>query len=326
VKTTTLVGLSRDAGKTSYLNYWVAQNPQLSYCLAALGTSRVKTIDNRAICKPRWHIPRGAIFTALSLSVKSFTGLLEVIAVIQPDTPLGPVCLYRTKARLEVQSSGPNHAAPLIEVHRIARAWGCRHFIIDSALDRKAPLDLEFIDEMILAVGNDSPQDTFADISAQIRYWSLITALPPPPFPIMATHSSHPQSFSKNGRIIRTFDFPFLGKEPLIIRQLIEDKSPYLYLPASFTRQSWEKISALYEHWRGNFIVPSVFKIHLSLPILNRLDQKINVIHSICFDKLVVNSYSTQGAHRDCREWRHRFRSVFPQLNTIDISEITSRS
>ncbi|MBP7462576.1 MAG: hypothetical protein KBA26_14925 [Candidatus Delongbacteria bacterium] len=317
MRTIGIAGLSKDAGKTSIVNDYLSRIPSARIGVSTLGIYRPAATHY----KPMLSIPSGCFFTTIPDLLRSTRGLVRVISHPAISTALGPLFIYQSLAPISIRLAGPATSCQLNRLCRFFESISLDYLILDTSLDRKSVLNIDHLDEMILAAGAAcSPH--LESILDQCRFWADLSRLPASPFPIPSS-INHPVLLDHTGSIIHTYSFPLLGHELDLFAQLSDYQGNYLYLPAGLGQSSLSRILPFWKKWNGSLILKTAFHLQLDPESWSKIHHEgliIHLRHPLNLREIAINSYSPLHSI-DCRRMRTAFRQTFPDLTITDISD-----
>ena len=167
VQSMSIVGMCKNAGKTTMLNWLLAHTGRRQILgLTSIGRDGESTDVVTGTEKPSIFVPAGTLIT---------TGI---------PTPLGEVVVMRARSDGYVQLAGPSITAQLREVSRMFFELGATQSIIDGALGRKSLGARNVADGIVLCTGasyNMSMDKVIEDTANFCRLMDLPKAdtLPP---------------------------------------------------------------------------------------------------------------------------------------------------
>lgn len=150
-----IVGISKNAGKTTVLNALVESAPASVKPLGILSVG----VDGEArdlvsgISKPRIIAPAGTFFATASQALAVAQGRIEWVEPTGVGSPLGEVWVARAETDVAVMLAGVRQVSHLLRVKAIMRRHGAVRLLVDGALARQASLHAGVCDGVILAVG-----------------------------------------------------------------------------------------------------------------------------------------------------------------------------
>ena len=159
-----VVGLVKNAGKTTVVNALMANCPQ-RFGLTSLGLDGERTDHLTGLAKPSITPPAGTLVATTQGSLDRSRYAMETLEVLPFHTPLGRVVIGRAAGDGAVEVSGPTTLAELrVTVERL-HALGADQVIIDGAINRIGSASPRVSDGVVVATGG-MVGDTLDDVLA----------------------------------------------------------------------------------------------------------------------------------------------------------------
>ena len=139
VKTMSIVGMCKNAGKTTVLN-WLLQNSRRDRVLGltSIGRDGESSDVVTGTFKPSIFVPKGTMIATAKDMLRLGDVTQEILMTTGIPTPLGEVIIMRALSDGYVQLAGPSITAQLKDVSRWFFELGADQSIIDGALGRKS--------------------------------------------------------------------------------------------------------------------------------------------------------------------------------------------
>ncbi|MFV0517187.1 MAG: hypothetical protein ACK5MV_07310 [Aminipila sp.] len=154
-KTLSIVGMSKNAGKTTALNYLIEEAMDEGMILGITSTGRDgETVDLvTGTEKPRVFLDNGTIVSIPKQLYELSDAGLEILRMSKYSTALGQLLLCRVVESGYVQIAGPVSTSDHKAMCQEMLSLGAEMIIIDGAIDRKSIASPETSDAIILATG-----------------------------------------------------------------------------------------------------------------------------------------------------------------------------
>lgn len=150
-----VVGLSKNAGKTVTLNHLIHAAAARKVALGLVSTGRDGE-ERDAITelpKPRIWAPAGAWVATAQSALAAATATLTKFRELPLMTPFGPVVLARVEREGEVLLIGPGSVRRVGEVVGALEGYGARLTLVDGSFDRIAAAAPGITGRVVLAAG-----------------------------------------------------------------------------------------------------------------------------------------------------------------------------
>jgi hypothetical protein len=169
-----VVGLAKNAGKTTVVNALMANSPQ-RFGLTSLGLDGERTDHLTGLAKPSITPPAGTLVATTQGSLDRSRYAMEALEVLPFHTPLGRVVIGRAAGVGAVEVSGPTTLAELrVTVERL-QALGADQVLVDGAINRIGSASPRVSDGVVVATGG-MVGDTLEDVlDATVGALDLLT-------------------------------------------------------------------------------------------------------------------------------------------------------
>ena len=185
VQSMSIVGMCKNAGKTTMLNWLLAHTGRRQILgLTSIGRDGESTDVVTGTEKPSIFVPAGTLIATAKDMLRLGDVTKEILITTGIPTPLGEVLVMRARSDGYVQLAGPSITAQLREVSRMFFELGATQSIIDGALGRKSLGARNVADGIVLCTGasyNMSMDKVIEDTANFCRLMDLPKAdtLPP---------------------------------------------------------------------------------------------------------------------------------------------------
>ncbi len=315
-KITAIVGLSKNSGKTTFLN-WLLSKSNLGNCgIITTGRDGEELDLVSGNKKPKVIIPNNYYYTTLPHEIIHNSHFLEVIEKLPFNAVGKPLWLVKTHNNIEAEIVGPASVKSQLNLANHILEKGANHIIIDGALDRKSIALSKEIDSLIIVV---SP--VAGNLNTIVEKLKKIFFLTKIPVDKQAVLSSDNICLLKDKRIVELPLKYLFGNEKTLLEQVSEFKPNKVYFPGAITEKSFSKIVPMLK--KTNLLIKHPLNLHLTDTQLKKLFELTDITSLIKFhlDGIAVNSYGVNGNNFDCEEMRGKIRTAFPEIPVIDIYE-----
>ena len=185
VQSMSIVGMCKNAGKTTMLNWLLAHTGRRQILgLTSIGRDGESTDVVTGTEKPSIFVPAGTLIATAKDMLRLGDVTKEILITTGIPTPLGEVVVMRARSDGYVQLAGPSITAQLREVSRMFFELGATQSIIDGALGRNSLGARNVADGIVLCTGasyNMSMDKVIEDTANFCRLMDLPKAdtLPP---------------------------------------------------------------------------------------------------------------------------------------------------
>jgi hypothetical protein len=302
-KTLSIVGLAKNAGKTTTLNYLIEEAMDEGICLGITSTGRDGETIDLVTCtdKPKIFLETGTI---VSIPVKLYEiadAGLEILEMTKYGTPLGPILICRVAESGYVQIAGPLNVKDHKRLCSKMLSLGAEIVLIDGAIDRKSIAAPGISDGVIIATGaviSRSMKKVVEETVHIVRLYGL---------PCLTDEAARDRITQKNQDdqimiIDKTGGFQLSDLKTGLaasrfIDEMIDDETAYVYIPGALTLSVVADIHpAKYKHVQ--FVVKDPTKIFIEASPWQHLLKKgfnVAVLESVEVAALTVNPYAPSG-------------------------------
>lgn len=302
LKSLAIIGLSKNAGKTTCLNHiaaaWQESGQTRPLALTSIGRDGESEDVLSGYEKPRIYVPKGTLIASAEGALQNSDALLEILELSRIRTALGEVIVCRALSDGYVELAGPSVTDEISNVESLMRQHEPQClFIIDGALSRRSQAGSGMSEAAILCVSAETSTDP--EILAEVTNFALnllqTPTLPEATANILAQAiNTHPKkrTIMLNGKLpnfsVSTLDTPLLvgyGKD--IANALLPD-TRFLYTRGAMTDQvlqellseaNFANLTLVVEDGTRLFIEPGIVKKlrarNVDLAVRNLLDVRL---------------------------------------------------
>lgn len=312
-----IIGLSKNAGKTTCLNHiiadWQSSRQTRPLALTSIGRDGESEDILSGRAKPRIYIPCGTLIATAEGALQRCDALLEILELSNIRTSFGEVVLCRALSDGYVELAGPATADEMDKIAKLVRQHeaDCL-FIIDGALSRRSQAGSGKNEAIILAVSAETSANP--KILADKTKFAL-EILQSPGIEeeikqlILAALSDEPRAnvfsiIEINGkRKVKTLETPSLVGFGNEIAEQLKKGTTYLFLKGAVTDQfinqllkgeNFKDLTLIADDGTRLFLKPeTVRKLQakgIELAVLNSLDVRL-----VCLNPTRSNNQLVDG-------------------------------
>lgn len=323
-----IVGLSKNSGKTSLLNYLIKKIDTSNRIIGVITTGRDGEENDlvHKIEKPSVILPKNVIYSTYRLEASKQSPFLEIVKSTNIDTPFGKIVLAKTLENIETQIIGSPTVKGQVKILNLLKEIGVEHIFIDGSIDRSSILLSDICDGVIYVAGASFSNkiDSIVNNLEKEYYKSKL--------PVWNTilHNKLTKEF-KNGNVIIRYsndekfflDTIFFNENIIKDKLKSSDEISELFINSAFTDNIFNKLFYILEKFKGDIVFSNTFNILLNSSNLRKLLNNCNVytLKRVSILAFVINSFSDKGEHIDCLELREVIRQKFFPICVIDILE-----
>ena len=310
-----IMGISKNAGKTTFLNWLVEKYVQTTLGIITTGRDGEDFDLVGGHTKPKVKVPTGSFYSTGEKVIIRQANSLEVISKLPYVAGGQRLWLVRALEDIYSEIIGPATASDQIELAKFIISQGAKHVFIDGSLDRKSVALSPDVDAILLVAGATAGNLEF--LNQEIARLSLLSEIPQTNITL-----TNPEKISyKIAGEIHISDYSsVLNQERNILSLPRIPEAEWVYFPKAFTARNLEILGSALQ--KPKFIFRHPLHLQLTYEQLSHIASKISVMNKIKIDAIALNSYSVKGNHLDCEVLRAEIRQGFPRIPVIDISEI----
>jgi hypothetical protein len=327
IKAIAIVGICKNAGKTTLLNHVLAQHDDLALGVFSTGIDGEETDQVFRIPKPRVKMAAGTIFCCDTPTLDTHGSAVSVLVELERTPAYRPLWLAKAELPIQTEITGPAAVSEQIKVLEELLSQGTEKVLIDGSLDRKSIAMSDAVDAVIVMIGASfGPLEA---IQNEIRRLQILNRLEQYVSDEENTADIRTLLDSESIWIMREGEWIKTEIESLIgikseLQTLLGNKPERIYIPGVITDSVIARIrTPLLESWAG-IILRHPDCLKLSLPKLERFVQDFEpkVMVPFKIKNYFLNTASIGSQAVDAGEFRQKLRSEFPGLGFVDIREL----
>ena len=135
-----LIGMSKNAGKTTVLNHLLTyyKTSNLAVALTSIGRDGEDVDVVTGTKKPRIYVQRGSIIATAEALLGLSDVTAEILGVTDFNTPMGRIIIVRALSAGFVQIGGASISCHMSELLNILKSYSIDKVLIDGAINRKS--------------------------------------------------------------------------------------------------------------------------------------------------------------------------------------------
>ncbi|MBQ2161430.1 MAG: hypothetical protein II444_06325 [Firmicutes bacterium] len=326
-KTLSIVGMAKNAGKTTALNFLIEEAMDEGVILGITSTGRDGETQDLVTGteKPRVYLDQGTIVSVPSQLYGLADAGLEILRRTPYSTAIGELLICKVQDAGYVQIAGPVINAETKKLCRDMFSYGCDLIMIDGAIDRKSIASPDTSDAIILATGavlSRSMKKVVEETAHVVHLYGL------PEFDgdskvrdfITNDNFEHIIAFNDKGegRVLDLITGLGAARE---IDDAIEEDTKYIFIPGAFTNSVVADISS--RHLKQvEFILKDPTKIFMNIMDWGQLRKKgfkVKVLKNIEIAAITVNPWAPQGYTFDSDLLIESMKALIPDMPIIDV-------
>lgn len=325
-KTVSIVGMAKNAGKTTALNHLIEEADDEGLTLGITSTGRDgETVDLVTDTeKPKVYLYEDTIVSVPAKLFDLAEAGLEILEMSKYRTSLGELLLCRVRESGYVQIAGPVATADSARMNARMLEYGAEMILIDGAIDRKSIASPETSDAIILSTGavlSRNLKTVAAETAHIVGLYSLPEQKDPEVLKLL-----EPYDLSEDILIIRDMEvikldlLTCLGAGRMI-DEAIDDHTDYVYIPGALTNSVMGDIElSKMKHTR--FILKDPTKIFIDAGNWKRLLKRgfqVSVLKNIKVAAVTVNPYAPEGYSFDSDVLREAVAKNLQGIPVVDV-------
>lgn len=328
-RTISIVGMSKNSGKTTALNYFIEEAMDEGLAIGVTSTGRDGEITDLVTQteKPRVYLYSGTLVSLPTKLYELAEAGLEILEMTDYRTPLGPLLLCRVVESGNVQIAGPVSTKQHKELYEKMIDLGAELILIDGAIDRKSIAAPETSDGVILATGavlSRSLKRVVEETAHIVGLYGLPVLTEEPIIELI--RASSPKKIilideEEAGLVARALDLKTGLTASKILDDEITEGTRFVYLPGALTNGVIEDI------YPGKFkqvvfLLKDPTKIFIQSHHWQQLRKKgfqVKVLENIKVLAVTVNPTAPSGYAFGHEEFLQAIKGALPELPIIDV-------
>ena len=326
-KTLSIVGMAKNAGKTTALNYLIEEAIDEGITLGITSTGRDGETQDLVTGteKPRVYMEEGMLAAVPSLLYDLADAGLEVLKKTKYSTAIGELLICRVRDAGYVQIAGPVINAEQKLLCQDMLALGCELILIDGAIDRKTIASPDTSDAIILSTGAvlSRKMNKVVEETAHIVNLYRTPQMEDGIYREAITQNNFDDKImlvNADGSVRKLDLVTGLGaaKE---LNGAIDEDTRYIYIPGAFTNSVISDIS-LRNLKQVQFVLKDPTKIFVNTMdwgIFRKKGFRVSVLKNIEIAAITVNPWAPAGYTFDNRLLLSEMQKAIPDIPIIDV-------
>ena len=326
-KTLSIVGMSKNAGKTTALNFLIeeAMDDGIRLGVTSIGRDGESQDLVTGTEKPKIYLDQDTIVTVPTQLYDLADAGLEILKKTRFSTPMGDLLICRVADSGYVQIAGPPAAMDTKRVCDELFQYGCELVLIDGAIDRKSIASPETSDAIILSTGAvlSRSMRKVVDETAHVVNLYSIPELEEGAVRTLIEENNFDDRImlvGKDGSVKKLDLATGLGSSRFIDDE-IDDNTEYVYIPGAFTNSVIADINPK-KLKRVKFVLKNPTKIFFSAMdwgLWRKKGFRVSVLKNIEIAAITVNPWAPSGYTFDSEALVAAMKEALPELPVIDV-------
>ncbi|WP_353095538.1 hypothetical protein [Tissierella praeacuta] len=328
-KTISIVGMSKNSGKTVALNHLIGEaiDEGIPIGITSIGRDGESLDIVTETEKPRIFLEEGALIATATGMLELGDANIEILKVTEYRTPLGEIIIGRVRDGGYVQIAGPQLLSEIKAVSDIMLNLGAKFVIIDGALDRLSQAAPAISEATVLSTGAVLSRDMNKVMEETIHVAKTL-GLP-------AIEDNEVREIIRkliyNNQIAVIDENNQVDIIPLktalnggvIIGDHLKDNSKYLVIPGSLVKNTIEDLTRSTRKYKNIeivitdgtkiFIGPKDWLKFMRQGVVVKVLDKINLVG------ITLNPYAPAGYYFEPVEFLSKMKSHISQIPVMDL-------
>lgn len=327
-KTLSIVGMAKNAGKTTALNYLIeeAMDEGIRLGVTSIGRDGETQDLVTGTEKPRIYLDQDTIVTVPTQLYDMADAGMEILKKTRYSTPMGDLLICRVADSGYVQIAGPPAAMDTKRVCEELFGYGCDLILIDGAIDRKAIASPETSDAIILSTGavlSRNMKKVVEETAHLVALYSLDELENSPARRQIEENLFQDRILLIKGEKTVALDLKTGLGGSRFIDEAIDAETEYVYIPGAFTNSVICDISPK-KLKQVRFVLKDPTKIFINAMDWGKLRKKgfrVSVLKNIEVAAITVNPWSPRGYSFESEALIAAMREAIPDMQLIDVKK-----
>lgn len=325
-KTLSIVGMAKNAGKTTALNYLIEEADDEGIRLGITSTGRDGETQDLVTGteKPKVYLYEDTVVSVPTQLYDLADAGLEIVKKSDYRTSIGDLLLCRVADSGYVQIAGPVATAHTKKMCQEMFEMGCELILIDGAIDRKSIASPETSDAIILSTGavlSRNLKKVIEDTAHIVELYSLPELEDCKARQLITEHMDEDRIMVIKGDWVEILDLTTGLGSSRFIDEAIDEDTDYVYIPGAFTNSVIADINPS-KLKRVNFVLKDPTKIFINQMDWGQLRKKkfkVSVMKNIKVAAVTVNPIAPSGYSFDHQVLRDAMQKALADIPVIDV-------
>lgn len=325
-RTLSIVGMAKNAGKTTALNYLIEEADDEGIQLGITSTGRDGETQDLVTGteKPKVFLYEDTIVSVPTQLYDLADAGLEIVKKSDYRTSIGDLLLCRVAESGYVQIAGPVATAHTKKMCQEMFQMGCELILIDGAIDRKSIASPETSDAIILSTGavlSRNLKKVIEDTAHIVELYSVAELEEGRVRQLINENMDEERIMIIKGDQVEILDLTTGLGASRFIDEAIDDDTDYVYIPGAFTNSVIADIHPA-KLRKVNFVLKDPTKIFINQMDWGQLRKKkfkVNVMKNIKVAAVTVNPIAPSGYSFDHQVLRDAMQKALADIPVIDV-------
>lgn len=326
-KTLSIIGMAKNAGKTTALNFLIEEAMDEGIKLGVTSTGRDGEMEDLVTGteKPRVYLDYDMIVSVPSQLYDLADAGLEILRRTPYSTAIGELLICRVQDAGYVQVAGPVMSSETKKLTKEMLELGCDMILVDGAIDRKSVANPDTSDAVILSTGavlSRKMDKVIEETSHIVNLYNLpeMEASPARTAIESAVKDDKILTVTESGKVKKLNLVTSLGGAKYIDKAIEED-TKYVFIPGAFTLSVVDGISSM-KLKNVEFILKDPTRIFINpmdWGIMKKRGLKVKVLKNIEIAAITVNPWAPAGYTFDNQLLVSEMQKAIPEIPVIDV-------
>lgn len=324
--TLSIVGMAKNSGKTTTLNYLIEEAMDDGVVLGITSTGRdgESTDLVTGTEKPKVFLDAGTI---VSVPVKLYEladAGLEILRMTNYSTALGQIMLCRVAESGYVQIAGPVNTKDHKKMCQEMKSFGAEMILIDGAIDRRSIAAPDTSDAVILATGavlSRSLKKVVEETAHIVGLYGLPMLEEGRIRDLILSTSVSEKILLIKGEEVQALDLKTGLSASRFLDEVIKEDTDYIYIPGALTKSVIADIHPL-KLKSVTFILKDPTKIFIDALPWQQLRKKgfvVKVLNNIKIAAITINPYAPLGYSFEREELLTAMQKAISDIPVVDV-------
>lgn len=331
-KTISIVGTSKNAGKTVTMNHIIAEASESGISLGLVSTGRDG--ERRDVLtnteKPPVFASKGSIITTVENSLgnvaESERAGIEILEVTNYSTPMGKVVLGKVIEPGYVEISGPRSSTTIRHACQMMQDLGAELVLVDGSLDRRASA-APFVSEGTIIAAGAALSRSMETVIQTTKHIVKLYSIPKADDAVLdiaaqAVENKETVIIDEDGCRAMAGTQTSLNSGAAVV-ELLTERSKYVVLSGSATFDTLRDI-VINKRDKVQIIVKDATRIFVNeneFFMLSKMGMDIRAIEAMNIIAVTVNPYSPEGYYFEPEEFLVKMREALPGVSVLDVMQ-----
>ncbi|MEA4811658.1 MAG: hypothetical protein VB108_03695 [Anaerolineaceae bacterium] len=312
-----LVGLSKNAGKTTCLNHlirsWEKAAVKRPLGLTSIGRDGEEEDVVGGHAKPKIYIKAGTYLATARSSLARSDALLDILELSGIRSAFGEIAICKAVSDGYVELAGPSQAGELYQCEQALRAQNPQlFFVVDGALSRRSQAGGGLTQAIILTAGAESsacPEELAEKVSHALNLLSIPALKADQAQKAMQTFRQveAARAIAVSGGAeyqVKTLELPSLVGQSQTVAALLSDEVKTLILRGAITETICKGLLAEKRFHDLTLAVEDGTRLFITPTSLRRLEKqniRLAALHPLQVRMVCINPFKADGSPTDGR-------------------------